>query len=683
LDKEQVNTVGIDFTFVGESEDKEDDLILENALNSVSSHVVLAYFFDYKKQVPVLPISQLREASYSIGMVNTPQDIDSITRRLRAYIESEGNFYYSFSVALSAAFLNRKPQEIVSLIPLLKDNTFFISYSLRPKDILRLSFWDTLENLPELKKQYGNDFLKDVLVLVYPEAGIFQDTHLTPLGGMSGGLLHLNGAVNIISGRFVREAEILIIPFLILSLGVIYYILKYCGPVSGLLFTLGVFFFDFWSYVLLNLKGLKFDYSRIVILGFLFFVLGSAYKYISSLTRLLEIKNKAALDPLRGIFNLRYFYYRLELETKNIYFRKNIILAFIYLEKFQEAVEGMPLERIKNIWGNIRSIISKKEIFWSVYSGEELVGCIISSSAKANKTAHSLKNNLESLFQEEDIKAKVKLGYLKFKKEYPVRKLLFILSKELKKESNYIVLFDEKRFADSLKSFYQDTKVGEGLFLERLDEDIEEKNRELLSLIENLNKEQAKAKEVFLEIITSLVKALEARDPYSEGHSERVSNYALLTAEKLNWSREEKERLKRAALLHDLGKIGIPDSILHKKGSLNDEEYDFIKKHEIIAVRILEPLKEISDILPWILYHHERWDGKGYPHGLAGNAIPSASQIISLADVFDALTTGRDYKIAISYDEAIKEIVRNSGTQFNPHLVGIFLEAIREIRSQK
>jgi len=218
--------------------------------------------------------------------------------------------------------------------------------------------------------------------------------------------------------------------------------------------------------------------------------------------------------------------------------------------------------------------------------------------------------------------------------------------------------------------------------LDSLDEDIEDKNRQLLSLIDNLSREHARTKEAFFEIITSLANALEARDPYTEGHSKRVSDYALMIAEKLNWSVEQKDKLRKAALLHDLGKIGIPDKILHKKGRLNEEEYDLIKKHEIFSVKILEPLKELNEVLPWILYHHERWDGKGYPHGLAGDAIPEAAQIISLADVFDALTTGRDYKIAFSSDDAIEELVKNKGTQFNPRLTDIFVGIILSSQSK-
>jgi putative nucleotidyltransferase with HDIG domain len=138
------------------------------------------------------------------------------------------------------------------------------------------------------------------------------------------------------------------------------------------------------------------------------------------------------------------------------------------------------------------------------------------------------------------------------------------------------------------------------------------------------------------------------------------------------------ELLRKAALLHDLGKIGMPDSILHKQGRLTEEEFNVVRMHEIVGVKILEPLKEFKEILPWILHHHERWDGKGYPHGLGGNNIPMAAQIISLADVFDALTTGRDYKKAFPVEEARQEILNSRGTQFNPALVDIFLEIIKE-----
>jgi len=682
LDKEKVNTVGVDFVFAGESESRDDDLALKSALNASSSPVVLAHLFDYEKGYPVLPLAGAGDISYRAGMVNTPQDNDSKVRRLRSYIALDNKIYYSFSVMLAASFLKRAPEDIVTAMPLAKNKTFIISYLLKSRDITRVSFYDMLENLEALKQKHGSGFLKDSLVLIYPAAGIFRDKYITPIGEMPGGLLHLNGAVDIITGRLLRSLKILEALFFILSLLAISYILSRSGFLSGLLFTLGVFLANLWLAVLLNLKGIQLDHSRTVIFGLLFFIAGSLYKYLFFLGQLLKIKDKVTIDPLRNIFTLRYFYHRLELELKKIYFRKDFYLVFINLGLFSDVTRDSSLESVRELWRQINGVISVKNSFWSVYSQDELVGCIVSAPSRIDTLAHSLHTGLVALFNEKGIASKIKVSCFKLRKGYNIRELLFILSSELKKESPAVVLLKDNELARLFKVSQLKGKEVERL-LDSLGEDIDEKNRQLLLLIENLRKEHAKTKEAFFEIIASLVNALEARDPYTQGHSQRVANYALRLADKLGWSGEEKEKLQKAALLHDLGKIGIPDSILHKRDGLNEEEFDFIKKHEIIGVKILEPLKEFSEILPWIMYHHEKWDGTGYPHGLAADAIPPASQILAIADVYDALTTGRDYKHAFSVPQALEELLKNKGAYFNPRLADIFVDMMREAPPKK
>lgn len=700
LDKEKVNTIGFDIVFSGESPDKEDDEIFSTAIKNAACRVVLAYLYDQRENTPLLPLEQIRQSAYSLGLIDTPSDHDDKMRRLITYSEFKQTPHYSLSVALSAAYLNKKPNDIASSIYVLKDNSFFIKYLFNQKDVLKIQRNDVeksrtnefgikiirlneaLQNIEKIKKTYGKNLFKNALVLIYPQAEILHDNIETPIGRMPGGFLHLNGVVNIITNQSMKQINGLSIFFLLLSLFVVAYTLKIRNLMEGIWISIGLANLNFCGIVMLELNGIKVDYSIIAIFIFLFFTLGSSYKFLRFELQISKIKDKATLDPLRKLFTLRYFYYRISNETKRPLVFKRLFLVFIYLDKFKNNSEDVPLDKMKEIWQELSTSLISKGKLWSVYSPDELVGCITTTNYGINRLMHLLKNDLESILLKNNIKVNAKVSSVKIRKSYSLKDLLLVLSVEIKKAAKDITLLDDLE-PDSFSRSSELESAHEDRILESLDEDIEERNKQLLSLIENLNKEQAKTKEAFFQIITSLVNALEARDRYTQGHSERVSVYALRLAEKIGWVKEEKEKLKKAALLHDLGKIGINDAVLHKKGALTEEEFNIIKQHEIMSVKILEPLKELTEILPWILHHHEKWNGKGYPQGLAGDNIPEGAQIISIADVYDALTTGRDYKPAFPVSEAIAEIVRNKGVQFNPRLIDLFLETILDSQKEQ
>jgi len=184
--------------------------------------------------------------------------------------------------------------------------------------------------------------------------------------------------------------------------------------------------------------------------------------------------------------------------------------------------------------------------------------------------------------------------------------------------------------------------------------------------------------DTYLGAIGSLAAAIEARDPYTVGHSARVTQYAVAIAESMGLSSEEVEELRLAGLLHDLGKIGVPDSILNKAGRLSEEEYSAIKMHPALSMRIIEPLPHLGNIIPIIYNHHERYDGNGYMDGKAGEKIPLGARIIAVADSFEAMTSDRPYRKALSREEAVNEIARNSGSQFDPEVVQHFLTLLEE-----
>jgi|GEM_PF-2493184 len=180
------------------------------------------------------------------------------------------------------------------------------------------------------------------------------------------------------------------------------------------------------------------------------------------------------------------------------------------------------------------------------------------------------------------------------------------------------------------------------------------------------------------ETIFSLVKTIDARDSYTAQHSEGVARYARAIAKRLGLADDEAESIYKISLLHDIGKIGIRDEVLLKAGSLSDDEWELMRQHPIIGANLIANLRFLAGSSDACRYHHERWDGKGYPDGLAGEDIPLWSRIIAICDAWDAMRTDRPYRKALPLEVTIEEIKKGSGTQFDPSLVPIALEVFSE-----
>ncbi|TET06896.1 MAG: HD domain-containing protein [Candidatus Atribacteria bacterium] len=187
-----------------------------------------------------------------------------------------------------------------------------------------------------------------------------------------------------------------------------------------------------------------------------------------------------------------------------------------------------------------------------------------------------------------------------------------------------------------------------------------------------------KIKDSYFEIVKALAQAIEAKDPYTHGHSERVMKYSLAIAPRFGLSKEEKESLRFAAILHDIGKIGVRGIILDNPDGLTNEEYDEIKKHTLIGENIIQPVELLQSIRPLIKYHHEWYNGKGYPDGLSGENIPLGARILAVSDAYDAMESDRPYRKALTEETAIQELKRGSGSQFDPKIVEIFLEILKQ-----
>ena len=206
------------------------------------------------------------------------------------------------------------------------------------------------------------------------------------------------------------------------------------------------------------------------------------------------------------------------------------------------------------------------------------------------------------------------------------------------------------------------------------------KSVDQMKLINRINDELAdkndELEKSYMDTIGILRQTVEAKDPYTRGHSDRVSEYSVLIGQKLNLDDKTLHTLKIGGLFHDIGKIGIPDSILLKESKLDDDEYSQIKNHPSIGAHILGDVAMFKDIIPIVLHHHEKFDGHGYPSQLKGEDIPYLARIAAVADTFDAMTSKRSYRNALPLDVVKDEIKRCSGTQFDPAIAEVFLDIL-------
>lgn len=199
--------------------------------------------------------------------------------------------------------------------------------------------------------------------------------------------------------------------------------------------------------------------------------------------------------------------------------------------------------------------------------------------------------------------------------------------------------------------------------------------RDLEGMVEEKTREN---ENLFMHVVESLADAIDAKDNYTNGHSGRVAIYSKEIAERYGYDEKKQEKIFMMGLLHDVGKIGVPDELINKPGKLTDEEFSRIQKHPAIGSKILSNIKEMPELAAGAKWHHERYDGKGYPEGLSGEDIPEEARIIAVADAYDAMASNRSYRGALPQEVVRSEIEKGKGNQFDPTFADIMLEMIDE-----
>lgn len=212
--------------------------------------------------------------------------------------------------------------------------------------------------------------------------------------------------------------------------------------------------------------------------------------------------------------------------------------------------------------------------------------------------------------------------------------------------------------------------------IQNMEKKLIESRRAFFNMLRDLDYSYKELKKLFESLILSFINALDAKSPWTKGHSERVTNYAIAIAKEMGLKEKDMETLRTAALLHDIGKIGTYEVILDKPERLSIEESALVKMHPVKGEEILSPISQLKDILPIIRSHHERIDGEGYPDGLKDNEIPLLARIIAVADSFDSMISERPYRPKLNIEDALSELKRCSGTQFDPQVVEAFSKAV-------
>lgn len=367
------------------------------------------------------------------------------------------------------------------------------------------------------------------------------------------------------------------------------------------------------------------------------------------------LENIANIDGLTELYNHRYFYDKLS-EKVNIASKNKSSVSVIFIDidnfKYYNDLNGHQKGDyvLKKMGKVIKENVRENDIC-ARYGGEEFAIILPNTCEEdALKIAERLRMKIEDEhFEGEETQPKGKVTASFGVSVYPDK---------AKNDTELIKSADDALYR--AKFFYKNRVEAYTSILDEIKSNIDEKDVELVTSVK------------------TLIGVINAKDKYTYGHIERVVMYSRMMADKLNLSQNDKNILIYGAYMHDIGKINISKNILVKKMKLDNEEWEILKQHPANGVEIIKPVEALNVIIPLILYHHERYDGKGYPSNLKGEEIPYLVRVLTIVDSFDAMTSSRPYNKKMSYEEGLEEIRRCSGTQFDPEIAEKFIEAINE-----
>ena len=659
-------SVLFDFAFLGQSSSAS-DAALAQAIRE-GPRVLLAAYLDPEGEL-MLPNPQFTQAGGIPGLINKPLDRDLVIRRLWAKVQLPGRSEPLYGIEPKTLAITQGMS--LQKIPVGRLGELPINYLASLQNLKTISFWKILHG------EFAQTQLQGKLIIVGGAREITHDVHSTPLGRMPGMAIEANGILTLLTGRFIKTIP----PWCALLLGSlltvgILQIGFRCEIFSGIVSSLGITALALLALFLLSLSDFSVDAFGVFFLAAGAWVMALLYKYVHLLTSTLHLYRQVTIDPVTGSSTGRFFQLQLDEELRHIHILHRCVgLILVQVSPMFQLLQRQSWEETRHRFRALAKALQGDLPFASLVGRlqEDRLGILLHRTTLPSAKEIALRIQKE-LGPREEIEA---FGVAVTDGKQPagsaedlIRCAEAALHRAREKGRGSLEVYDP---ALDRVHFGQKNSQAPGE-LEVVASEIEEKERSLEKAFLGLRQAHQDMESSFLEVTKSLVLALETKDTYTAGHLERVCRYATGLAQELQLPKEEIEAIREAALLHDIGKIGLPDEVLHKVGSLTEEERDIIKQHLSIGAKILEPMKFFRPITTLIYHHHERYDGKGYPHSLSGEFIPSGAQVIAIADSFDAMTTHRGYNKPKTVQEALEELRRGAGTQFNPLYVEKFIQ---------
>jgi putative nucleotidyltransferase with HDIG domain len=672
--------IGLDIVISGESDPTEDNALIA-ALDChprIFSAITLQP--DGAVQTP------FQNFSKPTGFVNKPLDAGKVRSMIPAMKDFGGTDLLSMELRILQAYKGIDPNTPFDLSEneisfgkqmkiKLKEGLIPLNYLVHHNTFRIIPAYQVIEN-----QINPNDF-KDKIVMVGATDPVLHDEYDTVLGISPGVAIIANALVMLLSGRFITGVPLY--PTLLFGLicsGIIYAICRRFGPVVSsltmLAMTAGMFFFC----VYLRSHDVLFSYFGLFFMPLTAFLGFNLYHYSCLIRIRNKIRNKALFDPESGLFSTRYFKVLVKEKSEQA---GALALAGVKITNYEDLRRQFSVEEIK---GLIKQVAAELRSELSVAKGDamaslspDVIGVVKENPKIDNlcqKIGNFVTNGERKEWQLDGSVARLSLKGLLLQKAAGER--IQHCDPVTQMEQNF-QKFDgpHRTYSGTLNEGGEDkneSKVDLRNVYDFILYDWEEKAKDLKDSLRALSETNSRLERLNIGIIKTLALSIDAKSAWTAGHSERVTRIAGQIGKTIGIDYAEQRRIQVGALLHDIGKLGIPADILDKPGKLTDEEYRVICGHPGKGAQILEPLEHLSEVISLVWQHHERFDGKGYPRGLRGMEIDFGARIIAVADVFDAVTSDRPYRAGMPFEKAYTIIEDGSGTFFDPIVVAAFIE---------